>query len=106
MFAFESVAAAVVAQQADDIQEDVDEVQVQGQSTVDGSFLRQLRVACIVGIHLLELLGVIGGQEHEQHQTNAAVEHRAAKAEAEQHPDQAGNDQGYQTHHQARDPIR
>lgn len=70
------------------------------------AFSASSRVACIVGIHLLELLGVIGGQEHEQHQTNAAVEHRAAKAEAEQHPDQAGNDQGYQTHHQAGAPAR
>ena len=58
-------AAAVHAQQTDDIQEDVDEVQIQGQCAIDGSLLGQLSVACIVGVDLAELLGIIGGEQHE-----------------------------------------
>ena len=74
-------AAAVHAQQADDVQEDVDEVQIQGQCAVDGSLLGQLCVACIVGVDLAELLGIVGGEQHEHHQADAAVEHRGTDSD-------------------------
>ena len=98
-------AAAVHAQQADDVEEDVDEIQIEGQCAVDGSLLGQLSVACIVGVDLAELLGIVGGEQHEHHQADAAVEHRGAEAKAEERAHEAGDDHGHQSHHEAGAPA-
>ena len=78
-----------MAQQAHNIQEDVDEVQIQRQCAVDGSLLSQLAVIGVVGEHLAQFLGVVGGQQHEHHQTDSAVQHRGEETHAEQHAHKA-----------------
>ena len=102
---FSAAAAVVHAQQTHHIQEDVDEVQIQGQCTVDGSLFGQFAVVGVVRVHLAQLLGIIGGQQHEHHQTDAAVQHRCAEAHAEQHAHKAGDDQCKQRHHQLGAPA-
>ena len=57
-----SAAAAVVAHQADNIQEDVDEVQIQGQRAIDGSLFGHFSISGVVAVHLLQLLGIVSGQ--------------------------------------------
>ena len=71
-------AAAVHAQQTDDIQEDVDEVQIEGQCAVDGSLLGHLGVACA---------------------TQAEIDEKVAQARREgvlrREPEQLGDPVGY-----------
>ena len=94
------VAAAAHAQQAQHEQEDVDEVQVQRQRAVDAGLFGQGAVHRVVGVHLVQLLGIVGSQQHKDHQADAAVEQHRADAKAEQAAHQAGDQHGDQAHHQ------
>ena len=64
-----SVAAAAAAQQAQDIQEDVDEVQIKLERREDGRFLRHFVIFPIFCMKVFDTLGIIGGTSHKHCQT-------------------------------------
>ena len=87
----------------------VDEIKVEVQRTDDGGLVQHGRVAAEVGVVVFQHLGVIGGQAHEDQQTDGA-EHKVhdaeAKAEqAEQPAHKAADDQGNQAAHELGAPA-
>ena len=105
-----SVVAAGTAHDADDIQEDVDIIQVQAECADDGGFVQHGSIAAIVGVIVLQLLGVISREQHKHQDRNRAkhdIHHTKARAgqHADQAAHQAGQNNGNQSTHQVDTPA-
>ena len=88
-----------LAEDAEQIEEEVDEVEVELQGTEQGNLLRTLAHVGLHGQSLLDALAVPGGETHEEQHADVAQYQVKARA-AQEHVDHRGDDEADESHEQ------
>lgn len=89
-----------LSEDAEEVDKQVDEVKVEGESTQEGYFLSSFSCIGSLHKHLFDLLGVISGETYEDKYTDIANHQVETSALDEEHVDQCGNDDADKCHQQ------
>ena len=88
------------AQEAEQIEEQVDEIQVELESGEDGGLGRHLGVVAVVGVEGLDLLGVVGGEAQEDGDADEAVDPVHGREAGNEHGQEGKDQQEDESAHQ------
>ena len=85
--------SVAIAEELENIQEHVDEVQIQVQRADDGDLLDHvLTLACVLGEQRASSLGVVDGHAGEQHEADGGDNHQHGLSGSEDHKQHFGDD--------------
>ena len=85
------------AEDAEEVDEEIDEVEIERESSEESKLLSALAGIRSLEEHLLDFLGIISGKSYENEHTNVTKDIGKAFT-LDEHVNKCGNNQAYQSH--------